>query len=297
MLIEKGYDPQYKWVFDDVSKPEEDWTWSPISDCVARALGFPSAKSAKGALGEQFDGEIFLYAVENADRVFRTASVSGGALAKRRDTIAKSRAEKSRIVRHPNDDMDYRFIGGERVLFYKERLQEVDGHLLPVEVVTDIWTDVPVEGLANEGGVEFPKGKKPEKLLKRIIEMTTEEGDLVLDSFAGSGTTAAVAHKLRRRWITVELGNHADTHAVPRLKGVIDGRDRSGVSEASRWRGGGGFRYFRLAPSLLEQDRYGHWVIAGHPAVPLYVAGKPRLNGEVAYCAPTLTPTPCVENW
>ncbi|PTR05736.1 MULTISPECIES: site-specific DNA-methyltransferase [unclassified Novosphingobium] len=103
---------------------------------------------------------------------------------------------------------------------------------------------------------------KPERLLKKVVEISTRPGDLVLDSFAGSGTTGAVAHKMGRRWIMVEIGEHAETHVLPRLQKVIDGTDQGGISKAVDWKGGGGFRYFALAPSLLEQDRYGNWVIA-----------------------------------
>ncbi|WP_294289610.1 site-specific DNA-methyltransferase [uncultured Sphingomonas sp.] len=103
---------------------------------------------------------------------------------------------------------------------------------------------------------------KPEGLLQRILTIATNPGDLVLDSFAGSGTTGAVAHKMGRRWIMVEIGNHADTHIVPRLTKVIDGDDAGGVTKAVGWEGGGGFRYYTLAPSLLERDAYDNWVIA-----------------------------------
>jgi len=218
MYIEKGYDPQYKWVFDDISKPEADWTWSPISENVAQKLRFDGARAAKRSLGDAFEAEVALYAIENADRVFRTASVSGGALAKRKSTIAKSRENPRCIIRHPNDDMDYQFINGERVLYYRERLQSIDGQLLPAELITDIWNDISVEGLAAEGGVDFPKGKKPEKLIARVINLVTSEGDLVLDSFAGSGTTGAVAHKMKRKWVLIELGGHAKSHIVPRVR-------------------------------------------------------------------------------
>jgi len=102
---------------------------------------------------------------------------------------------------------------------------------------------------------------KPERLIKRILEIATNPGDLVLDSFAGSGTTGAVAHKMGRRWIMVELGEHCHTHIIPRLQKVIDGDDKGGISKAVNWKGGGGFRYYRLAPSLLQQDRWGNWVI------------------------------------
>ncbi len=103
---------------------------------------------------------------------------------------------------------------------------------------------------------------KPERLLRRIVEISTNPGDLVLDSFGGSGTTGAVAQKIGRRWIMVELGDHCDTHIIPRLKKVIDGHDPGGITEAVGWKGGGGFRYYRLAPSLLEKDAWGNWVIA-----------------------------------
>jgi adenine-specific DNA-methyltransferase len=92
--------------------------------------------------------------------------------------------------------------------------------------------------------------------------LATNPGDLVLDSFAGSGTTGAVAHKMGRRWIMVELGEHCHTHIIPRLKKVIDGEDPGGITESANWKGGGGFRYYRLAPSLLERDRWGNWVIS-----------------------------------
>ena len=102
---------------------------------------------------------------------------------------------------------------------------------------------------------------KPEALLERALTIATNPGDLVLDSFAGSGTTGAVAHKMGRRWIMVELGEHCHTHIIPRLKKVIDGEDSGGITKAVNWKGGGGFRYYRLAPSLLEKDKWGNWVI------------------------------------
>jgi adenine-specific DNA-methyltransferase len=102
---------------------------------------------------------------------------------------------------------------------------------------------------------------KPEELLKLILQISTNAGDLVLDSFAGSGTTGAVAQKMGRRWIIVELEDTCHTHIIPRLKKVIDGEDKGGITETVDWKGGGGFRYYRLAPSLLQQDRWGNWVI------------------------------------
>ncbi|MDF0672985.1 MAG: site-specific DNA-methyltransferase [Nitrospira sp.] len=110
---------------------------------------------------------------------------------------------------------------------------------------------------------------KPERLLRRIVEIGSSLGDWVLDSFAGSGTTGAVAHKMGRRWIMVELGEHCHTHIIPRLKKVIDGQDKGGITEAVSWKGGGGFRYYKLAPSLLEKDKWDNWVVnkAYNPAM------------------------------
>ena len=135
------------------------------------------------------------------------------------------------------------------------------------------WTWWPHEDVGHTGeskneanalfGADVSFGTpKPERLMKRVIEIASAPGDWVLDSFAGSGTTGAVAHKMGRRWIMVELGEHCHTHIIPRLKKVIDGEDKGGITEAVGWRGGGGFRYYRLAPSLLEQDQFGNPVIS-----------------------------------
>jgi adenine-specific DNA-methyltransferase len=116
--------------------------------------------------------------------------------------------------------------------------------------------------LSEIAGIELKfDTPKPEKLLKLILDISTNPGDLVLDSFAGSGTTGAVAHKMGRRWIMVELGEHCHTHIVPRLQKVIDGQDPGGVTQATNWKGGGGFRYYELAPTLLSTDRWGNLVI------------------------------------
>lgn len=103
---------------------------------------------------------------------------------------------------------------------------------------------------------------KPERLIQVVLHVATNPGDLVLDSFAGSGTTGAVAHKMGRRWIMIELGEHCHTHIIPRLQKVISGEDNGGITDAAGWKGGGGFRYYRLAPSLLEKDQFGNWIIS-----------------------------------
>ena len=126
----------------------------------------------------------------------------------------------------------------------------------------DFWQDIKTTGLDNEGGITFKKGKKPEALLKRIIKMSTNENDIVLDSFLGSGTTAAVAHKLRRKWIGIEMGPHYYSHSFPRLQNVVNGTDQQGITKEVSWNGGGGFKSYILAPSLLNEDKYGNWIIS-----------------------------------
>ena len=110
------------------------------------------------------------------------------------------------------------------------------------------------KNLTKEGKVEFPNGKKPEALISRIISMTTVEGDYVLDSFLGSGTTAAVAQKMNRKWIGIEMGEHAYSHCKVRLDRVIDGEDTGGITKDEKWEGGGGYHFYELAPSLLVKN-------------------------------------------
>lgn len=119
---------------------------------------------------------------------------------------------------------------------------------------------------------------KPEKLIERVLMLGSNEGDLVLDSFLGSGTTAAVAHKMGRRWIGIELGEHAKTHCFPRLKQVVDG-EQGGISKAINWQGGGGFKFYTLAPSLLKQDKFGNWVISQEYNADMLAAAMAKQEG------------------
>lgn len=117
------------------------------------------------------------------------------------------------------------------------------------------------KNLTKEGDVKFPNGKKAERLIERILTMSTETGDLVLDSFLGSGTTAAVAHKMGRKYIGIEMGPHAYTHDKVRLDKVIDGTDQGGISKDVDWKGGGGYRFYELAPTLIQKDDFDEEII------------------------------------
>lgn len=129
------------------------------------------------------------------------------------------------------------------------------------------------ENIALFGASHVFDTPKPERLIQRILHIATNPGDLVLDSFLGSGTTAAVAHKMGRRWIGIELGEHCYTHCLPRLQKVVHGEDEGGISTAVNWRGGGGFRFYELAPSLIKTDRWGNQII------------NPRYNAEMLAAA------------
>ena len=146
----------------------------------------------------------------------------------------------------------------------------------------DFWDDVDFQNTQHEGGIDFPNSKKPEMLVTRILSLfTNKPEDVVLDSFLGSGTTAAVAHKMHRRYIGVELGNHAYTHCYERLKKVVDGSDQGGVSKALNWHGGGGFKFYELAPSLLKEDAYGRLVINQEYNADMLAAAMAKQEGFV----------------
>lgn len=119
---------------------------------------------------------------------------------------------------------------------------------------------------------------KPERLIERILLLASNEGDLVLDSFLGSGTTTAVAHKMGRRYIGIELGDHAFTHCLPRMKQVVDG-EQGGISQSVDWQGGGGFKFYELAPTLIVKDENGFEIISDQYDATMLAAAVAKLCG------------------
>ncbi len=256
-------DKRYGQFIENYEEPFDRWRFITLASAFASRLDMPE-RGLKKALGDQYEEKISEFVLKNAKGVIQLArpdysTVSSAA----REMIDASKAAKNTVMRlERNGYSDMYFLGGQRILFYSDKLKLVDGQYVAGEPLTSLWDDVLSNNLHNEGGVEFPKGKKPEALIKRCFDLATNPGDIVLDSFAGSGTTGAVAHKMGRHWIMVELGEHCHTHVIPRLRKVIDGEDKGGVTEATGWQGGGGFRYFKLAPSLLETDKWGRDVIS-----------------------------------
>lgn len=147
-------------------------------------------------------------------------------------------------------------------VWLRDTTEVINGELYKKNLLGTYWDmNAYMKNVAREGSVNFPHSKKPEKLIQQILEMCTEPNDIVLDSFLGSGTTAAVAHKLGRRYVGVEMGDHAYSLCKPRLDSVISASDDGGISKAVNWHGGGGYRFYELAPTLLKKDAFGESVI------------------------------------
>ena len=147
-------------------------------------------------------------------------------------------------------------------VWLRDTSEVIDGELYKKDLQGTYWDmNAWMKNLTKEGQVQFPQGKKPEKLVGHIFSMTTKPGDIVLDSFLGSGTSAAVAHKMGLTYVGIEMGTQAYTHCYPRLKLVIDGGDTNGITEETKWTKGGGFKFYEIAPSLLKEDSHGQLVI------------------------------------
>lgn len=179
-----------------------------------------------------------------------------------RKIVAKWSCSQETFDRYVRDGILVLPKGGEGMPRIKMFLKDYVG-AIPNSWFEDVGTN---DDSAKEIEILFGSTKefsyaKPEKLISYILTIASKEKDFVLDSFLGSGTTAAVAHKMGRKWIGVELGEHAKTHCYPRLKMVVNGSDQGGISKAQNWKGGGGFKFYSLAPSLLNEDRFGNLVI------------------------------------
>ena len=243
---ERDYDKAYSSIIPNIDEDYTKWSFHPLKNFITEQQ-------------ISLEAAVKLY----ADRIIRFAQPDYKAVGQEiKNLIDYSKNNPSVICYLKRDDRpDIYLVNGNRILFYKDKLRLINGRMVTSELVTNLWTDMNYQGIAKEGGVVFTRSKKPEAQVKRILEMATLKGDLVLDSFLGSGTTAAVAQKMGRRYIGVELGQHAYTHCVPRLKMVTDGTDQGGISKAQNWKGGNGFKFYELAPSLLKEDKFGNLVI------------------------------------
>lgn len=247
IYVPKEYDENYKYFLLNPDEHFSKWKYISVIEEIAKKDGFTDINKFKRTLTkEEILNKVKLFADSNKERVFRTAAVGGGALKKRKLTIDKSNDDKGVVMQHPNEEVDgFYILNGEQIVFWGNTYKKIDGKMVPATAITDVWTDIGFTGIANEGGVTLKNGKKPELLLKRILELTTKPNDIVLDYHIGSGTTTAVAHKMGRQYIGLEQLDYNENDSVIRLKNVING-DKSGVSKTLNWKGGGEFVYLEL---------------------------------------------------
>ena len=263
-FVECKYQSDYKNVIDNIQDKPSKWSIRNINEVVLSELGFKDIKTFNKKHGSKV-AKILLknlcadYAIKNANRVVASYAPHKPA-AGLQQAVEKSKERPDRVLLYQREgNSDCYLLNGRLLAFYKNKLKKIDDKVLPTQLLTDFWNDLSWDSLSFEGGVKLKNGKKPEALLRRIIELTTEKHDVVLDFFLGSGTTAAVAHKMDRQYIGIEQLNYGDNDSVIRLQNVIGKKqkakgkfideidyDTSGVSKAVNWQGGGEFVYCEL---------------------------------------------------
>lgn len=209
--------------------------------------------------GRYSDRDWESFVLNHADQVFRFAAIhTSGAGEPTVEAKKKSEENPGSVVVVEREGYEDQYIlNGQKLTFYDSNVEEIDGELTATRPLTNIWYDIAWEGIAGEGNVTLNQGKKPEKLLRRCLQLTTRPGDRVMDFFAGTGTTGAVAHKMDRRYTVIEQLDYVESKLVQRLENVVDG-DTTGVSSNVGWTGGGSFVYTELAranASIMKELR------------------------------------------
>ena len=258
----KDRDARYGTYIANFEEDYSQWKFIPLLQAVSAEVGIKSTQLKKH-LGDEYDVILEQFVYKNAYRVIQFATLDEKNVSKDAVEIKKKSKDdpETTFLLERKGKKPYYIHNGKLILFIKDRLSEIDGAESFSEPLTDIWDDVLPNDLHNEGGVVFKKGKKSEKLIQRIFQLASNNNDWVLDSFLGSGTTAAVSHKMGRKYIGIEMGEHAYTHCKVRLDKVVDGSDQGGISKAVEWKGGGGYKFYELAPSFVAIDEFGNPVI------------------------------------
>ena len=242
----KGYDNRYGTMIVNPQDDYSKWEFSTVLEEFAKYKGIQKRK-LREVLGDAYEEELLQYVIKNAEGIIQLATLDENSIGSKAVEIKKESQKNPSHIYHleRTEANDYYVINGKIILFYKDRLKWMGDGLVPVEQISDIWDDVLPNDLHNEGGVQLRKGKKPEKLVNRIFECTTTEGDIILDYFAGSATSGAVALKSKRKFINIEANEYFDDIPLKRLKNTLHG-DASGVTNLYQWKGGGFFKYMRL---------------------------------------------------
>jgi adenine-specific DNA-methyltransferase len=243
------YDSNYNLVIENIDSPCEEWTFVSIIDAVYKENGISNNKEAKEKWGDYWkiirDNLIAVYALQKKDRIVSIRDPQ-----KPTDdlkVLLKKSKEEDRLFEYKKEsgESSYAYKGG-LLSFYSNKVQLVDGIETPTELLTDFWSDLSWAGIANEGNVKLKNGKKPERLLQRVIESTMNSNDeFTLDYFSGSGTTLAVSQKMGKKWIGIEMGRYFEELTKRRLINVLNG-EQTGISKIQDWKGGGIFQYIKL---------------------------------------------------
>jgi len=259
------YDENYGLYIQNKDDKPEKWKLVPLRDIVYEQNGIKVGKTAqesnsnaKKVWGEHWKiiryQVMAKYALENAERVVSIRDPHKPS-ERLKEAMNKSKENPNRVLVFKKSVEDeglnedgkgesYLYNGGA-LSIYSNKVVLIDGIKTPSMLLTDFWADLSWDGIAKEGGVKLKNGKKPEKLIKRIIEMSANPGDIVLDYHLGSGTTAAVAHKMGCKYIGIEQLDYGQNDSVVRLQNVING-DTTGISKSLNWQGGGSFIYCEL---------------------------------------------------
>ncbi len=244
-----GYHKNYNQFLDNSNPNIEEWKLIPLKEKVLEANGYKDEIEVKKEFGSNFkiaiQQMIEVYAFNNANNVVSIRDLHKPTQ-QVKELQEKSKIERDKFFVYDKQDGEKTYlINGGALAFYSTKIREIDGKLQVTELLTNFWDHISWAGIAKEGGVKLKNGKKPEKLLKQILELNTDENDIVLDYHLGSGTTCAVAHKMKRQYIGIEQLDYGENDSVIRLKNVIDG-DQSGISKSVNWKGGGEFIYLEL---------------------------------------------------
>lgn len=243
VFVEKDRDVRYNNFIINRDDNYENWKYCSVLDAFADSLKIKKS-SLKKELGVDYDKKLETFIFENSNSIIQFASLDENSVS----DAAKNLKEESK--NNPNktfclereDKENYYLLNGKVILFFESRLIIVNGEKKYGVLISDIWDDVLPNDLHNEGGVKLRKGKKPEKLVGRVLELGSNNNDYVLDYFAGSGTTGGTALKTNRKFLTFEMGTYFNTLTLPRIKNTLFG-EQKGISKPTAWKGSGIVKY------------------------------------------------------
>lgn len=245
---EKERDKRYNQFIINREQDVKNWKFCTILDAFSDSLGIKKSKLKK-SLGKSYNEKLERFVFDNYKSICRFAALDDNSVSE--DAVKYKYKSKEKpediFVLKRDKKSNYIFKNGDVVLFFEDRLIDINGKKRFGELISDIWSDVLPNDLHNEGGVKLRKGKKPEKLVGRVLELGSNENEYVIDYFAGSGTTGGASLKLKRKFINIEMGTYFKSLTLPRIKNTLFG-EQKGLSKITGWKGNGFVKY-----QVLEQ--------------------------------------------